>query len=260
MRFTLVIMLLSISIITAQSSVGDTAQFYFIQISDTHWGDGNHLELTRKAVQMIKKLPVKIEFIAHTGDLMARTVLDSNYLDSGLAVLKSAGIPLHFVAGNHDLDPNNPLTFSTFKARVGKFNTIARCQGVNLIFACTEPLAGDFSIPEYSPISELNVALGRLKGKPCLLFVHTVPCPDFYDNSFHNNWPQSNKNSFEKVIETNPPLAIIAGHFHRSDFHWIKNCPVYICPPIAGYFGREASFRLYKYRYGKLEIISQYVH
>ncbi len=258
-RFTFLILFVSFLFVSAKPST-DTAHFYFIQITDTHWGDGNHLELTKKAVEAIKTLPMKIEFIVHTGDLTARTVLDTVALDSGLAVLKSASIPLYFVAGNRDIDKNNPLTFKNFRSKVGPFINQAEYYGVKVVFACTQPLAESFSIPDYSPLTALTDALGKSKGKPALLFVHSVPCSDFYNNSFHDTWPQKNKKDFETAVDTSSVLAIIGGHFHRSDFYWIGNCPVYISPSVASYFGREASFRIYEYRNGKLSIIAQYIH
>ncbi|MCK5160005.1 MAG: hypothetical protein KAQ99_00375, partial [Candidatus Aureabacteria bacterium] len=37
--------------------------FYFVQITDTHFGEGDHLERTRKAVERINNLPMEIKCV-----------------------------------------------------------------------------------------------------------------------------------------------------------------------------------------------------
>lgn len=44
-------------------------QFYFVQISDTHLGVNNNELRVQKTVSEINNLPMKIEFVAHTGDI-----------------------------------------------------------------------------------------------------------------------------------------------------------------------------------------------
>jgi hypothetical protein len=46
--------------------------------------------------------------------------------------------------------------------------------------------------------------------------------------------------------------AVITGHFHRDELHWLDGIPIFAAPPVAAYWGRQASFRLYEYRDGRL--------
>jgi hypothetical protein len=253
------ISLLFVSLCLAgQPLPGDTAGFFFIQLSDTHWGEGDHLDRTKSIVTAIKNLPMKIECLVHTGDLTARTVCDTGALDSGLALLKSVNVPLHIVAGNHDIDKRHPETFAFFQKRCGPFLDQAEYHGVEFIFACVEPLADAFSIPGYEPIPALTAALKKADGKPCLLFIHTPPVADFYENSFHDTWPKRNREQFEDAIRPFGIIAIFAGHFHRGDSFEIGTTRLYVCPSVAGYFGRQASCRLVEYKKGKVNIISIY--
>jgi UDP-2,3-diacylglucosamine pyrophosphatase LpxH len=53
--------------------------------------------------------------------------------------------------------------------------------------------------------------------------------------------------------------AVITGHFHRDELHWVGGRPVFAAPPVAGYWGRQASFRLYEYRDGRLSYRTIYL-
>ncbi|MDY6906314.1 MAG: hypothetical protein SWH61_16705 [Thermodesulfobacteriota bacterium] len=53
------------------------------------------------------------------------------------------------------------------------------------------------------------------------------------------------KEKWKTLINTYNVKAIVAGHFHRDELHWLGDVPVYIAPPVAGYWGRKAAFRIY---------------
>jgi hypothetical protein len=53
--------------------------------------------------------------------------------------------------------------------------------------------------------------------------------------------------------------AVITGHFHRDELHWTDGIPVFSAPPVAGFWGRQASYRLYEYRAGNLSYRTLYL-
>ena len=82
---------------------------YFVQISDTHLGPTKDYELygqntyrfTQQLVDKLRTLPVKLDFIVHTGDLVNMPDDEAGY---GLAAVLfgELDVPLYFVNGNHD--------------------------------------------------------------------------------------------------------------------------------------------------------------
>ena len=62
-------------------------QLRFVQVSDTHWGARDGLTSTRRIVEAINALPMRIEFVAHTGDIMADNIARKETVDKGLAIM-----------------------------------------------------------------------------------------------------------------------------------------------------------------------------
>ncbi|MBA4387196.1 MAG: hypothetical protein C0404_04390, partial [Verrucomicrobia bacterium] len=58
--------------------------FYFVQITDTHWGSREGLEVTKRVVELVNNLPFKVEFVAHTGDITADQISNTNIVSEGL--------------------------------------------------------------------------------------------------------------------------------------------------------------------------------
>lgn len=67
--------------------------FYFVQITDTHFGDGDHAARTRKLVDQINGLPYDIACVVHTGDIFADNITDAAVREEGLGVLKRLKAP-----------------------------------------------------------------------------------------------------------------------------------------------------------------------
>ncbi len=100
----------------------------------------------------------------------------------------------------------------------------------------------------------------RPAGEPVVIFNHVPSVDDFYDNGTHKGWGHSeNGQRWSALLNRYPVKAVIAGHFHRDEFHWIGNVPLYVCPPLASWLGRQAAYRVYKYQDGKIEYLTQYL-
>ena len=83
-------------------------EFTFVQISDSHIGfnkpaNPDAVGTLREAIAKIKALPVKPAFMIHTGDI-SHLSKDEEF-DNADQLIKEAGLPVFYVPGEHDLNP-----------------------------------------------------------------------------------------------------------------------------------------------------------
>ncbi|GLS23248.1 metallophosphoesterase [Labrys miyagiensis] len=83
-----------------------TKPFTFLQISDSHVGfdkpaNPDALGTLREAIARIRALPVKPDFMIHTGDI-SHLSKDTEF-DNADQLIKEAGMPVFYVPGEHDL-------------------------------------------------------------------------------------------------------------------------------------------------------------
>ncbi len=251
-----------IFIISIHSYAGEQHEkhFYFVQITDTHFGGGDHLNRTKKVVERINNLPMKIKCVVHTGDITNNKLEDKKVMDSSLSIMEKLSVPTHYVSGNHDILPQK--LESTRKAYIEKFGGMisqVEYDGVLFIFVYTEPLRKSFIIEDYQPIKQLEEYLKKSKGKPVIIFHHAPSVDDFYNNIVHRSWKTDTREKWIELINAHNVKAVIAGHFHRDEHHWLGNVPLYVSSSIAGYWGRQATFRVYEYHNGKIGYRTQYI-
>ena len=240
--------------------VNDETHFYFVQITDTHFGDGDHMERTIAAVKRINNLPMPIQCVVHTGDITTNKLDDNDVLNAVLAVFKKIKVPIHYVPGNHDILPQKITT--THQAYVENFGSLisqAEYEKVIFLFVYTEPLRKSFTIKNYHPLKQLEEYLDKAGGKPVIIFHHAPSVDDFYQNKMHKSWETDSQEKWIHLLNSHNVKAVIAGHFHRDEHHWLGKIPLYISSPIAGYWGRQATFRIYEFRNGRLGYRTQYI-
>jgi 3',5'-cyclic-AMP phosphodiesterase len=96
---------------------GGTQPFTFLQISDTHIGfdkaaNPNARGTAIEAVERIKALPQKPDFIIHTGDITHLS--KDEQFDDAKQILSGLDTPIFYVPGEHDfLDEGQGKTFLT---------------------------------------------------------------------------------------------------------------------------------------------------
>jgi 3',5'-cyclic AMP phosphodiesterase CpdA len=228
-------------------------RFFFVQITDTHFGERDHLERTRQLVDLINRLPYEIACVVHTGDIFADNITDAAVRDAGLGALRGLRAPLHLLPGNHDiLQKDLEKTAAAYTRSVGPLLQAVEHHGVVFILAYTEPLALGFALDGYEPLRELEAALARSAGKPIILFHHRPAVDDYYESASSPGWRGAARADLEKLLAAHDVKAEITGHFHRDELHWAGGRPVFAAPPVAAYWGRQAGFRLYEYRVGRL--------
>ena len=162
--------------------------------------------------------------------------------------------------GNHDiLRSRHAVTQEAYTKNFGSLVTEAEYDGVVFLLIYTEPLAKSFSLEEYTPLSELEAALKRANKKPVLLFHHSPSVEDFYNNAMHEGWEKEIQEKWTSILNSYNVKAVIAGHFHRDEHHWVGEVPLYVSSSLAGNWGRQATFRVYEYKDGKVGYRTQYM-
>ncbi len=234
--------------------------FYFVQIADTHLEDEDNLERTRKAVELINNLPMPIRCVVHTGDITTDKIEDQEITISALSVLEELTVPVHYVPGNHDILPERlEPTCEAYVESFGELISQAEYDNVVFIFVYTEPLRKSSKIEGYGPLEQLEERLRNVRGKPVIVFHHAPSVDDFYNNEFHRRWAEEIQQEWVRLLNAYDVEAVIAGHFHRDEHHWLGDVPLFVSSPISGYWGRQGTFRIYEYRNGRIGYRTQYI-
>jgi predicted phosphodiesterase len=202
-----------------------------------------------------------IEFVVHTGDLASQPMENRLFIDSVLAMMHACKYPVYYLPGNHDISFKRfQQTSEAFIRNFGNLCRRIEVHGVSMITLFNFKIWDANGRTIYNPLTQLD---SLLKDKPtkmsAIIFQHDPIINDFYNNAFQPGWPPEDRIAFQTLCETNTIIAVIAGHFHRDEFHWLGQIPLYISAPVSGKRGRQATFRVYHYKNGKLSYFSQYL-
>jgi predicted phosphodiesterase len=178
---------------------------------------------------------------------------DPGIINVALSVMKTLPAPIHYVPGNHDILPDKlTATVASYEKNFGPLLSKAECHGVLFLFVYTEPLRKSIPLKGYEPLKWLESTLTEAGDQPVVICTHAASVEDFYGNALHRGWRKEEKARWERLIGSHNVKAVITGHFHRDELHWIGDVPMFVCPPVAGYWERQAVFRIYEYRDGKI--------
>ncbi len=253
-RYTIIL------IICLLSEISLIAQdFYFVQITDSHLGYKNHTEIANNIVESINNLPFHIGFVVHTGDIFQNNLHDPAAVNDFYEMKGNLNPPLYVLPGNHDLLPKDYDSLVTkYQNQIGPLNQIKYYDSVYLVLFYSIPFA-DTLLPDLETQKQwIEHSLSQLKNKQVLLFHHQPSVPDFYLNKLHESWPEAMRLYWIYLVNKNQVEAVIAGHFHRDEYHQLGNVPLFVSPSIAGFWGRQASYRVYHYQHGKLSYQTVY--
>jgi len=233
--------------------------FYFVQITDTHIGKGTNLEITRNLVKQINELPMEIKCVIHTGDILQDGMSDTTNVIKAFEALEKLEAPLYYIPGNHDIfQEYAEKEITIFQEYFGDLIVEMDFEEVSFVGLYSDPLAYSFVVEGYDPFVELENALKNTGDKPVIVFHHIPSVESFYNNTMHDGWEKENKNRWETTLNSYNVIAILAGHFHSDELHWIGDIPLFVSSSVTNRFGRQPSFRIYEYKNGKLNYRSQY--
>lgn len=258
LKLLLAFLLLGLLALPAQAA---RDHFYFVQITDTHFGSDDNLERGRRVVERINQLPMPVAFVVHTGDILADLILDPRVVDQTLEVMSGLQPPLYYIPGNHDIHKDDAdKALAVYRERFGPLVQVEEIGGVVAIYIYVEPAARDWPvIPGYDPLAELEKALTQAGDRPVLLFQHTPPVGGFFRNMLQRGWAEEQRQRWEQLVTGHQVKGIFTGHYHKDELHWVGEVPLFVAAPIAGYWGRQASFRVYEYRDGQISYRTLYL-
>jgi 3',5'-cyclic AMP phosphodiesterase CpdA len=235
--------------------------FFFVQITDTHLGYKNHDELSGKIAESVNNLPFDIRAVVVTGDVFQNNLHKAEARESFYRFRSAFNDPLYVLPGNHDLLPDKYMEHRRiFQDEISSLNTIITIDSVAFVLYYSMPHA-DTSLPDYkTQKSWFENSLENYKNKPMVVFHHQPAMLDFYNNADHQSWPDEELEWWTKVLNTYSVKAVIAGHFHRDELHWLQDVPVYVASSVAEFWGRQASYRIYHYQDGKISYKTVYIN
>jgi len=233
------------------------SSFYFVQITDTHLSHKENFERTEKIIERINALPFKVEFVVNTGDIFNDNIEDANAVKTTVQVFSRLKPPIYYIAGNHDI--SSEKSKMVYIKNFGQLNYVKEINNIVFIFAYTNYAKNDPNSLNAEFFRWLEDSLKKAGGKPVIIFQHIPAGQDFYDNSFHSSWPLEAEKKWLELINSHNVKAVIAGHFHRDELHWFGKVPLYVGEPVSLWLGRQAAFRVYQYKDGKVSYFTQYL-
>lgn len=255
----LYLLLLICMVVVPARSASD--HFFFVQMTDTHFGADDNLGRGQRLVELINQLPVPVEFVVHTGDILADLILEPRVVDRTLEVMAGLQAPHFYVPGNHDIPKTDTdRALAIYLDRFGPLVQSEEFGGVVAIFIYMEPAARDWPlISGYDPLTELEKALERAGDRPVLLFQHSPPVGGHFRNIFQPGWKDEQRQRWEALVRGHKVKGVFTGHFHKDELHWIGEVPLFVAPPVSGSWGRQGTIRLYEYQDGKVSYRTIYL-
>jgi 3',5'-cyclic AMP phosphodiesterase CpdA len=242
----------------AWGQAAEGPRFHFAQITDTHCGDSASFARTEKVLGRIAALPFELSFVAHTGDILMDNLKDQAVRERAAALLRTCRYPVYLTPGNHDL-PAEPgwADLELYRPAFGDLLYCREVEGVRLVFFYSVGIAK--GSPTAAALLDSVDRLVQEAGKPVLLFTHVPPVEDFYRNSLHPGWQADSARRWRDLVGRPEVRGVVCGHFHRDELAWIGAVPQFVASSVAGYWGRQGSFRVYEYRDGRLSYRTVYL-
>jgi len=195
--------------------------FYFVQLSDTHWGfagpkvNPDAAGTLRKAVQAVNSLEEQPDFIVFTGDLTHTTddvQVRKDRMSQFKDIVGGLKVPtVHFMAGEHDASLDRG---DAYQEAFGKLNYTFDHKGVHFIVVdnVSDPGA---SVGE-SQLNWLKADLKQQKTDARIVVLTHRPLFDLYPD-----WDWSTKDG-AAVIDALMPhknVTVFYGHIHQENHH-----------------------------------------
>lgn len=239
--------------------------FSFIQVTDTHVSKNRlfdarrgydvpgeeSIRRTREAVKAINECALPYELIVHTGDVAHTRETNEDFdLARELHQFKRKA---YYIPGNHDLGYSHTDKYRpAFEERFGKANqAIEPVPGLRLALLDSQPLdprAADAHREE--AFKHLDRIL--TPSKPTIFFCHVMGLESFHVNQLWPGWPEETMQRWTRRMKEGGVMAVLAGHFHRDEQHFVNGLPFYLAGPVINMWGRQTCFRHWRLSGGLL--------
>jgi hypothetical protein len=193
-------------------------EFYFVQLSDTHWGfDGPSVNpdsqgSLRKAVAAVNSLEEQPDFVVFTGDLTHITE-DARVRRDRLAQFRDiAGTlkakTIHFMAGEHDASLDRGDAFQEF---FGKLNYSFDHKGVH--FVVIDNVSDPAATVGAAQLNWLQTDIARLKKDAPLVALTHRPLFDLYPQW---DWTTRDGTAVINALMPYRNVTVFYGHIHQE--------------------------------------------
>jgi len=205
-------------------SGGKAKDFYFVQLSDTHWGfEGDKINpdakgTLPKAIAQVNALESKPEFVVFTGDLTQTTddtAVRRARMKEFKQIVSGLDAPIRYMPGEHDASLDNGETYKEF---FGETHYTFEHKGIHFIAIdnVSDPTG---SIGE-AQLEWLSNQLKGLKPNDDIVVLAHRPLFDLYPQ-----WDWYTKDG-AKAIELLTPfkkVTVFYGHIHQENHHMTGN-------------------------------------
>jgi 3',5'-cyclic AMP phosphodiesterase CpdA len=194
--------------------------FFFVQLSDTHWGysgpaNPDAANTLRKAVTAVNELPEQPDFIVFTGDLThttddpverRRRLAEFRDIVAGLKVKQ-----VRFLPGEHDASLDKGAAYQEF---FGETHYTFDHKGVHFVALdnVSDPGArfGD------AQLAWLKADLAKLsKETPVVVLAHRP----LFDLAPRWDWATRDGDQAVDILQTHPKVTVFYGHIHQENHH-----------------------------------------
>ena len=203
-----------------QAAAAPESDFYFVQLSDTHWGfagppnpdAGNTL---RKAVAAVNALQTPPDFIVFTGDL-THTTDDPAERRRRLAGFREIVSALkvrqvHFMPGEHDAALDRGAAFREF---FGDTSYSFDHKGVH--FIAVDNVSDPGASIGAQQLAWMRADLdARPQGSPIVVFTHRP----LFDLAPRWDWATRDGQSAIDLLSQYPQVTVFYGHIHQEHHH-----------------------------------------
>jgi len=201
--------------------------FYFVQLSDTHWGfDGPSINpdsqgTLKKAVAAVNSLEEQPDFVVFTGDLTHITE-DKNARRERMSQFRdiAGGLKaktIHFMPGEHDASLDRGDSYQEF---FGKLNYSFDHKGVH--FVAVDNVSDPSAIVGEAQLKWLQSDLGRLKNDAPIVVLTHRPLFDLYPQ-----WDWATRDGAAVVSALLPykNVTVFYGHIHQEHHFMTGHIP-----------------------------------
>lgn len=202
----------------SNGSAAPSEDFYFVQLSDTHWGfDGPAVNpdsrgTLKKAIATVNSLEEQPDFIVFTGDLTHITE-DSRARRDRMAQFRDITGALkaktvHYMAGEHDASLDRG---DAFQELFGKLNYTFDHKGVH--FIVIDNVSDPSAIVGESQLKWLQDDLGKLKKDAPIVVLTHRPLFDLYPQW---DWTTRDGTAVINALAPFKNVTVFYGHIHQE--------------------------------------------
>jgi len=196
--------------------------FYFVQLSDTHWGFNNSkinpdpTGTLPKAIELVNNLPIKPDFIVFTGDL-TQTTDDGKERRQRMAEVKKIIVNqlknknIKYLPGEHDASLDNGKAFHEF---FGKSTYAFTHKGVH--FIALDNVSDPSGVLGDAQLQWLGQQLKKLKKDDRIVILTHRPLFDLMPD-----WDWATRDGAKAIDLLMPYTNVIVfyGHIHQENHH-----------------------------------------